>query len=260
MTSSNIKKLLKLGFIGLFKHAEFRPKRYDGAISTLYHEVGNAPGDYCISGQIFAAQIEYLLRSNVRWFTATELARNISQINSCNNVCFTFDDGDRSAFQATLDLIEAGGKCTHYVIPGRVNQKNESTMSWEQVRELEALGAEIGSHSLTHPHLLSLSDSELRKEISDSKNELEDKLGKEVSSFAYPYGEFDSRVVDGVRAAGYICAFTTSHLYVPIKVDLYKIPRFEPTESLWYLKDLFEGRAHLFYQLLGRYLGYRNLI
>ena len=260
MSNSNTKRLLKRGLIGLFKLTEFRPKRYECAITTLYHEVGSAAQDYCTTSETFAAQIAYLLRNNVCWYTASELARDISRIDSSNNLCVTFDDGDRSAFQVTLDLIEAGGKCTHYIIPGRLEQKHDRSMSWEQVRELDGIGVEIGSHSMTHPHLTRLSDSDLHKELRDSKHLLEDRLGKEVSSFAYPYGEHDRRVMDEVRAAGYYCAYTTNHIYVSKNVDLFTIPRFEPTQSLEHLVDLFEGRAHLFYRFLELYLGFRNAV
>ena len=260
MNSSITKRLLKRNLIGFFQLLESRPKRYEGAITTLYHKVGSTEEDYCISAEVFDAQIGYMSRANLRWFTATELANNLARIDSFDNLCVTFDDGDSSAFQATVDLVEAGGKCTHYIIPGRIVQNRKNTMSWEQIRKLEEIGVEIGSHSMTHPHLTRLSDSDLRKELEDSKHLLEDKLGREVSSFAYPYGEHDRRVVNEVRAVGYSCAYTTNHIYVSKNMDLFRIPRFEPTQSLEQLADLYEGKAHLFYKLLEGYIGVRRAL
>ncbi|MGB6194692.1 MAG: polysaccharide deacetylase family protein, partial [Terracidiphilus sp.] len=66
----------------------------------------------------------------------------------------------------------------------------------------------FGSHTLTHPWLPSLSDHDLQRELCDSKAKLEDLLGVEVSSFAYPYGGVDRRVRSAVAAAGYKLAFT----------------------------------------------------
>lgn len=260
MSGSNFKRLCKSGLIGLFDRLESRPQRYTGAITALYHEVGTGTDDYCVAAEVFEAQMDYLSRNGVSWFTASELADSLPRIDSANNLCITFDDGDRSAFEATLELVEAGGKCTHYIIPGRIEQRKKQTMSWTQLRQLDEAGVEIGSHSMSHPHLTRLSDKELECELADSKRLLEDRLGRAVTSFAYPYGEHDRRVVDRVRAAGYGCAFTTSHFYVSPGVDRYRIPRFEPTRSLENIVDLVEGRAHLFYRLLEKYLGYRNAI
>ena len=258
--NANFKSLCKSGLIWLFARVESRPRRYRGAITSLYHRIGPDTDDYCISSDVFAAQIEYLLQTRVCWFTASELANGLPEIESGNNLCITFDDGDCSAFEATLKLVEGGGKCTHYIIPGRVEQQKKEAMTWQQIRELDAAGVEIGSHSMSHPRLTQLSDDELARELNDSKCLLEDKIGKAVKTFAYPYGEYDRRVVEEVRAAGYECAYTTNHVYVTRGLDPYRIPRFEPTRSVDQLVDLVEGRAHMFYRLLARYLDYRNTI
>lgn len=82
-------------------------------------------------------------------------------------------------------------------------------MSWEQVRELHKAGHEIGSHSLTHPLLTDLPDERLREEVEGSGRVLSEVLGAPVSSFSYPNGRYDARVVGAVSAAGYECAVTT---------------------------------------------------
>jgi oligosaccharide reducing-end xylanase len=55
-------------------------------------------------------------------------------------------------------------------------------------------GHEIGSHTLTHPHLTSLSDAALDQELRESKAILENLTGKPVISLAYPFGDDDARV------------------------------------------------------------------
>jgi peptidoglycan/xylan/chitin deacetylase (PgdA/CDA1 family) len=219
-------------------------------VSTLYHEVSEAPDDYSISVSVFDAQIEYLRAQDVHWHTATGLAENLGKLDSPNHVCITFDDGDRSALDPTLALVEAGGKCTHFMIPGRIEQKQERALSWSQVRELDAAGVEIGSHSFSHPWLTRLSDGELEREVVYSRRLLEDKLGKAVTSFAYPYGNYDARVMDAVRKSGYQCAFTTRHIYVSNDMNRFTIPRFEPLESVDQISDIYEGHAANFYRLL----------
>jgi peptidoglycan/xylan/chitin deacetylase (PgdA/CDA1 family) len=250
-----LKRALKHASIRFFKLIEMRPRRYNGALSTLYHEVSEAAGDYSISTSVFDAQIEYLRGQDVHWHTATGLAENLGKLDSPNHVCVTFDDGDSSALDPTLALVESGGKCTHFMIPGRIERKQKSTLSWSQVRELDAAGVEIGSHSFSHPWLTRLSDDELEREVADSRRLLEDKLGKAVTSFAYPYGDYNARVIDAVRKSGYRCAFSTRHIYVSNDMNRFTIPRFEPLESVEQLSEIHEGCAANFYRLLAFFVG-----
>lgn len=78
-----------------------------------------------------------------------------------------------------------------------------------QIREMQRHGIEFGSHTLTHPWLPGISYAELHRETGDSRRRLEDLLGVEVTSFAYPYGGVDRRVRAAVARAGYKLAFTT---------------------------------------------------
>lgn len=63
-------------------------------------------------------------------------------------------------------------------------------MSWEEVRRLKDMGAEIGSHCIDHVCCHSNQKlSELEKQITDSRNIIEQKLGEECRYFAYPNGD-----------------------------------------------------------------------
>jgi peptidoglycan/xylan/chitin deacetylase (PgdA/CDA1 family) len=81
------------------------------------------------------------------------------------------------------------------------------TMSWEKLRESVTMGVDIGSHTVSHPHLTSLGDAELALELASSKRRLEDELARPCRFLAYPYGEHDRRVRAAARAAGYEGAF-----------------------------------------------------
>jgi GT2 family glycosyltransferase/peptidoglycan/xylan/chitin deacetylase (PgdA/CDA1 family) len=79
----------------------------------------------------------------------------------------------------------------------------------EQVREMQKHGVRFGSHTMTHPSLPGLNDCQLKAELCDSKKMLEDLLGTEVSTLAYPSGEANRRVRAAVIEAGYKQAFST---------------------------------------------------
>lgn len=110
----------------------------------------------------------------------------------------------------------------------RANPERLATMSWDELGELSQRGLTIGSHTVTHAHLTSLSDAELNRELRDSRARVESRLGQPCTLLAYPYGEHDGRVQAAVRRAGYEAAFalgpgaSRNNLYAIPRVDLYR--------------------------------------
>ncbi len=87
-------------------------------------------------------------------------------------------------------------------------------MSWDQVRRLADSGAgfTIGSHSHSHPNLARLDDDSQRRELTESKQILETRIGYEVRAFAYPYGwpgTYTRATKAIVAEAGYCLAFAS---------------------------------------------------
>jgi len=81
---------------------------------------------------------------------------------------------------------------------------------------LSDLGFEIGSHSLTHRYLTDLADTDLRRELEQSKAMLEQIVGKPVPHFSCPGGRLNSRVAQAAAKAGYrTLAHSTPHANSP---------------------------------------------
>jgi len=102
-------------------------------------------------------------------------------------------------------------------------------LSWDEVTEMSNNGVEIGSHSVSHPNLVSIPLEEAKREIINSKNCIEEKLDKSINAFAYPYGKSDSyneATKKIVKASGYthavICA---SFSLVRSDTDIYELER-----------------------------------
>lgn len=83
-----------------------------------------------------------------------------------------------------------------------------SPINWEQAREMDTAGMEIGSHTLTHPILTNVSVPELRRELVESRKRLESILKRKVDYLCYPNGNYNSAVASEVERAGYRCAVT----------------------------------------------------
>lgn len=87
-------------------------------------------------------------------------------------------------------------------------------VTWEQVHEMEESGwVSFGAHTLNHPILSRLTDSEeLRREVSECRVTLEQRLGHPVYAFVYPVGKMEhigEQCREAIKSAGYKWAFTT---------------------------------------------------
>jgi peptidoglycan/xylan/chitin deacetylase (PgdA/CDA1 family) len=84
---------------------------------------------------------------------------------------------------------------------------------------------EFGAHTVTHRELQSLGNAAAKREIEQSKQTLETRLGHPVRSFAYPVGRYSDRDVALVREAGIDIAVTTKGGYAKPKQDSLRLPR-----------------------------------
>ncbi len=98
-------------------------------------------------------------------------------------------------------------------------------MTWEQVRRLADEGGEIGSHTLSHPHLSQVGDDQVLRELSESRTVLASRSGQRVSRLSYPHGSFDARVTRAAEASGYTSAYATTTWYRGVAPDRFAFPR-----------------------------------
>jgi len=82
-------------------------------------------------------------------------------------------------------------------------------INWRQAREMADAGVEIGSHTLTHPILTGLGGARLREEVVQSRDRIQNAIGRKVETFCYPNGDYDLRTRLEVARAGYQLAVTT---------------------------------------------------
>lgn len=110
-------------------------------------------------------------------------------------VSLTFDDGREEQYSKFYPILsEYDLNATFYIVTQRINWKG--VMSWDELKTIHKDGNEIGSHTHTHPHLTTLSNSELDFELRKSNDVLRP---FNCCTLAYPYGEYDERVVGEAR-------------------------------------------------------------
>ena len=98
-------------------------------------------------------------------------------------------------------------------------------LSWTEVRRLMKGGIEVGSHTCSHPGLLTLSPAESRHELQHSYEDLTKSLGVETAALSYPKGQYSSVIAEQARKVGYACAVTTDRGVNEADHDLFTLGR-----------------------------------
>jgi peptidoglycan/xylan/chitin deacetylase (PgdA/CDA1 family) len=102
----------------------------------------------------------------------------------------------------------------------------ELILTWDDIKEMSHNGISFSSHSVNHQFLTKIPLESAKYEISQSKRDIEEKLGGQVTAFAYPFGDFNPELVNFVKEAGYKCAVSVSPgKLISIEDDTYKLPR-----------------------------------
>jgi peptidoglycan/xylan/chitin deacetylase (PgdA/CDA1 family) len=126
-------------------------------------------------------------------------------------IVLSFDDGylgDYTHARPVLRRLGWPGVLNlelHNVGPGGVTP--------HEIRGLIAAGWEVDSHTVDHPDLTTVDAQRLRYELVASRQAIQTRFGVRADFFCYPSGRYDPRVVDAVRAAGYLAATTTNEGY-----------------------------------------------
>ncbi|WP_291643702.1 polysaccharide deacetylase family protein [Clostridium sp.] len=193
---------------------ELKIKHNDKGIPVLmYHSIGYKKGNtLMLPKENFREQMKYLKDNGYVTLTLDEtyvFFENNKPVPE-KSVVLTFDDGYVDNYVDALPILKKFGfKATIFVITGEVD-KSKSYMNVEQLKEMEASGMDIQSHTVHHDHLAKLSYQKQLETLKESKDFLEKALNKKIKYFAYPYGEYSKESLKAVKEAGYTMAFTTA--------------------------------------------------
>ena len=240
MVSRIIKLLISLGFcpflllwrttLSLFGFRSQPP-----CVILLYHQV--------LEGERrrFAKQMDRLLQLGV----PVSLENPDPTHKWGLQISVTFDDGIRNFIQNALPaLVDRNipttiffptgyfGKYPDWIYGQDPQDESRWVMTVEEAVSLAPDLIGVGSHTVNHKKLNRLTPEEIRTELGDSKTELEKALGRPVLSIAFPYGEYDDRVVQASKQAGYLQAYAAD----PVWTDGYVAGRVDTSPLDWPLE------------------------
>lgn len=190
------------------------------AISLLFHDVyvadpaesgfvSDAANRYKLPVAEFEMQLEQI--ASVRTDAPVRIAQApfSGRAAAIPPYTITFDDGGVSYHSLIADRLEARAWRGHcFVSTDFIGQRG--FLDTAQLRDLDARGHVIGSHSASHPVRFStLSFAQMVREWRTSRLLLEDLLGHAVQVGSVPGGYFSATVARAAREAGLTELFTS---------------------------------------------------
>jgi peptidoglycan/xylan/chitin deacetylase (PgdA/CDA1 family) len=213
------------------------------ATFLCYHSVApEGPRYLTVTAELFERQLAELKRQGVRGGDLGALATAASGGELAPTAFLTFDDGFQDNHGTVLPLLrEYGFPAFVFVLPPLVDnaaplawpevaadqERFPTTMrsvDWSMLGEMKEGGFEVGSHTLTHPHLPLLHGDALREELWQSRARVKERLGS-CETLAYPFGEWSPEVAAAAADCGYAFAFSLPHRSGQRRATPHSIPR-----------------------------------
>ncbi|MGC9237196.1 MAG: polysaccharide deacetylase family protein [Thiomonas sp.] len=234
----------KLLATSLLPYAKLRNALRPGLRILMYHRVAQlaAYDQLTVSPARFAQQMEELARHQV---VSLEDGLRALQSGPLRKPLFavTFDDGYLDNLTEALPVLQ------RYQIPATIfvttqfcdqaishprygsQSAQRLHLDWDEVAALaRAPGITIGSHTLTHPYLPTISDTLAQQEIATSRTVIASHLNRAVDYFCYPSGDLSARELRLVRQAGYCAAVSVAPGVNDQHADRYQLRRTEITD------------------------------
>jgi peptidoglycan/xylan/chitin deacetylase (PgdA/CDA1 family) len=202
-------------------------------VVLYYHAFAQGTGD------AFGKQLDLIKR------TTMPVAAGETLNKTGRFTAITIDDGFQNVIDvalpelhsrsipATIFVIADGfGRCLDWSDEFYDWYRTQRIMTEETMCSLPTDSVTIGSHTLTHPLLTMLPRTKAEDEIRNSRNKLERILGRSVTLFSFPHGEYNPELIEICRKAGYDRVFTTDPTITSLGADDFVIGRVtvEPTD------------------------------
>lgn len=205
-------------------------------VCFIYHRFGDSryPTTNTLTRE-FEQHLGYLTRNKFQILTFSEAIQYLKSDKPARKTAvITIDDGYKSFYQNGLPLLKK------YALPATlfINTKTVGGgdyMNWDQLNEATKSNIEIGNHTHSHNFFLNEPESSRYKsfdnEIQMSQSIISQHLNITPTVFSYPYGEFDGRMKEIVKKAGFVAAAAQNSGVISGGSDLFMCPRFPMSES-----------------------------
>lgn len=175
----------------------------------------------------FEGHLKYLEENNYQSLTLSDALKRLKEDQSTNGkyVVLTIDDAYKSFYEKALPLLEKYDmNATLFVNTETVGFPD--FMDWDEIKETQTSGIEIGNHSHSHAYFLNASAQDFRDDLAQSEALFKANLARSPSVYAYPYGEWNVDMVSFLKQAGYAGAAAQHSGVMHPKSNRFALPRF----------------------------------
>lgn len=205
-----------------------------------YHSIDESGSVISTAPETFRWQMKFLFENDYRAVSLKELIDDLHAHKTplSKTVALTFDDGFRNFFEEAFPVLENYDfRATVFLVTDFCGKYNDwegnppelsrsKLLGWKEIKELSEYGIEFGSHTRTHKDLTKCLPEKVEAEIIESKSEIENKLGKSVTTFAYPFGDFNGAVKQ-IAAENFKAACSTNLGKVQAGSDFFALERLD---------------------------------
>jgi peptidoglycan/xylan/chitin deacetylase (PgdA/CDA1 family) len=198
-------------------------------ILSYHHFAENCKSNLCMPVRTFHQHLKYLKENGYRVITMGELVEFLRYRRAIpkKSVIITIDDGYSSAYHIAYPILKQYGFTATLFVYADYVGLSESSIDWDQLREMKANGFEVGSHTLSHADLTKKKDDEtdqaylerIRKELVASKQIIDQEIQQNTMFLAYPYGRYNETILKLSDQAGYKIGVTAKRGGNPFFAD-----------------------------------------
>lgn len=198
----------------------------EGIPVLMYHSISTLPGNSLgVPVKQFAQEMDWLKRQGYHSISTEDLY--LALVNKTpvpeKPILLTFDDGYADNYWSAWPILEQKGfRATFFIV---TNSVGPGMMNWDQLNDLSRQGNSIGSHTVHHLDLSTLSYNQQERELTISKQELENHLGIKETVLCFPAGRYNKTTLALMPKLGYTLGFTTKPGKVHLGDDLLTLKR-----------------------------------
>jgi len=180
-----------------------------------------------ITPQAFEKQLKLFTENGYVSYFVKDIPKLLSGeiIPARKKIVLTFDDGYKDFYTNALPLLKKYNvKATIYIISNYIG-KDDYLTAFELQEIVKTKLIEIGAHTLDHKSLKSIKEDEIKKQILESKKNLEKEFGLPIETFAYPYGDYNQKVMQIAKDSEFIAAVAIDRVSALTQDNLFNLPR-----------------------------------